>query len=139
MSYSRKMIVRRVRARRRGMGDDSGPITDPSQVDDSIVVGTVTPTRVDCDNIAADSPFRQPGQVCAPAPVIDFGGLWSSIVDGAKRLVGSTDSQPIVTTPNGTIVPGVSTDASSGLSIGKLVLLAALGGAGYWYATRKKR
>lgn len=49
----------------RPMGD--GPITSPSQVDDSIVIpdAEVGPSRVTCSELPADSPWRKPGQVCA--------------------------------------------------------------------------
>ena len=66
---------------RQGMGD--GPVTDPCQVDPSlcpgtgIIVGTAPPTRVDCSQLPADSPFRQPGQPCAESS----GGIASWFLD----------------------------------------------------------
>lgn len=62
MSYFRRAI-------KRPMGDD-GPITHPWQVDESIIA-IVPPTRVDCAQLPADSPWRQPGQVCAPSSLLD--------------------------------------------------------------------
>ncbi len=58
-----------------------GPITSPSQVPwnpsgESVTAGTISPTRVPCDQLPADSPWRQPGQVCAPS-----GGIIDSIVN----------------------------------------------------------
>lgn len=105
------------------MGDD-GPITHPSQVDDSIIVGTVPPKRVDCAALPADSPWRKPGQVCAPS---------TGLTDLLKSIAESL-TQPIVGAVSA-VTPPAPTPSSTGPS---LLLLAALGGAGY-YLLRKKR
>lgn len=107
------------------MGDD-GPITHPSQVDDSIIVGTVPPKRVECAALPADSPWRKPGQVCAPST-----GLTDLLKGIAEAL-----TQPIVGAVSAATPPApTATPASTGPS---LLLLAVLGGAGY-YLLRKKR
>lgn len=80
----------------RPMGD--GPITSPSQLDPApsssdggwnpgggaVDIGTVTPQRVSCDELPADSPFRRPGSVCAPPPDDTSGG---SIAQAFRDLI----------------------------------------------------
>ena len=120
--------------RRMGLGDD-GPITSPSQVDDSMfrdsaIMGTIGPTRVPCASLPADSPWKRPGQVCAPeAP--------SSIVEFFKGMYDKIAAlSPLA--PEATAAPSAesTTSASSGSS---LLVLAAIGGVGYYLLTRKKR
>lgn len=99
-----------------------GPITSPSQVDDSVVVGTVPPTRVDCSALPADSPWRRPGQACASTstPVSEFlSSIFDNMFSSTPPANATTGAQP--------------TSASSGPS---LLLLAALGGVAY-LMTRK--
>jgi hypothetical protein len=113
--------------RPRGFGDDV-PITQPAQVDDDLrIVGTVTPRRVECSALPADSPWRRTGQVCEPSMVRDFFG---SIVD--SLFPGAT--QPI---PPGEPVP--SPPAPAGIDYKIPLLIAAAGGLGYYLLTRKKR
>lgn len=103
----------------RPMGD---PITDPRQVDDTITVATIPPNRVDCAALPADSPWREPGQVCAPPPSIPF-------FDTLKNLVtaGFGPSTP-------TSAPTATEDGS------RLWLFAAAGGLAYYlYRSRKRR
>ncbi len=106
---------------RNGMGD--GPITSTSQVDDTMIP-TVPPTRVSCDALAPDSPWRNPGQVCAPTAANPnfltdlFAGLFTP----------SSPADPAAAAANG---------SSSGTS--HLLLLAAAGGLGYYLLTRKSR
>lgn len=118
MSYTR---------RRRPFGDEEGPITSPAQVDDEIIVGTVPPKRVDCAALPADSPWRRPGQVCAPSPIAEF---FSDLYD--KLFPPS----PPGTTSAPTPAPPAPAPTSSGPP---LLLLAAAGGVGYYLLTRKKR
>ncbi len=113
--------------RRNGLGD--GAITDPSQVD-STLIGTVAPTRVDCAALPADSPWKQPGQVCAPSStVLDF---FNGVID---RITGNT---PVA--PTAAVTPATPDTATTGPSsnLPSLLLLAAVGGVGY-YLLRKKR
>jgi len=107
----------------RPMGD--GPITDPSQVDDSIIVGETTPKRVSCDDLPPDSPWRKPGQVCAPNVVTDFfKGLYNT-------LTSPTFSTETAVPPTTTTTP---TSSSS-----SLLALAAAGGLAYYLYTKRKR
>ena len=99
---------------RPGMGQE-GPITDPSQVD-STIVGEVSPTRVECASLPADSPWRQPGQVCGPT-LLDRLRDW--LREGPTTAASST----------------ATTAASDG---GSVLLLGGLALAGY-YLLRKKR
>ena len=109
---------------RRGMGD--GPITDPSQLDNGTTVATTGPTRVDCSALPADSPFRQPGQVCADdattaAASSNGGSPFDWLLDTIKS--GGAAAQP----------------AQAGMSdSGKLFLAGAAALAAY-YLFRKKR
>ncbi len=103
---------------RRPMGD---PITDPSQVDDSIIVGEVPPTRVNCSQLPADSPFRAPGQVCANAP-LPGNDLWDAI----KGVIGGSASSS-------------ASSPASGDSGTTLLMLGGAGIAAYYLMRKKKR
>jgi len=105
----------------RPMGD--GPITDPRQVDDELPELIVPPTRVPCEQLPADSPWRRPGQVCAGAPV--SGG----IADMITGLLQGVAAGPVNTTS--TAETGTTYDIN-------LLWLAAAGGVAY-YLMRKKR
>lgn len=108
----------------RPMGD---PITDPSQVDDTIVVGETTPRRVTCDELPADSPWRQPGQVCAPQT---GGGLFDQWIT------------PIFGGGGGTAAGGGAAGepgAGGGSSSKTLLLLGAAGVAAYYLFGKKRR
>lgn len=100
---------------RRGMSDDEGPITSPSQVDDGVAI--VPPTRVSCDALPADSPWRKPGQVCAAEPsiVADF---FRGLLDKVQGLPAPTESPSTASSPT-----------PSGPS---LLALAAIGAVGYY-------
>lgn len=100
----------------RPMGD--GPITHPSEVEDPPIV---PPTRVSCDELPADSPWKRPGQVCAPPP---DGQPW---FDAIKDLF-FPDSNQTPTVPS-------ETPQSSGST--PWLLLVAGGGLAY-YLLRKK-
>jgi len=106
----------------RPMGD--GPITDPSQVDGSIIVGEVPPTRVDCSQLPADSPFRAAGQPCAgaPAPASSGNFLWDII---APFVADGGNPAPVV--------------QAAGLDSSTLLLLAGAGVAAYYMFGKKKR
>ena len=109
--------------RRNGMGD--GPITDPSQVDDTIYGGEVPPTRVSCDALPADSPWRKPGQACAtPSSPLDY---ITGIVDG---IFNRTPLPPTSATPG---TPAAAATSPS------LLLLAAAGGIAYYLLRKKTR
>lgn len=112
-----------------GLGD--GAITSPPQVDPdlfddsgSTTVGEVQGNRVECSQLAPDSPWRQPGQVCAPVP-----GFFDSMVDYLTGLKNKVTGDP-------GIVPPSATAADTGPN---LLVLAGLGGLAYWYFTKKKK
>ncbi len=113
----------------RPMGD--GPITDPSQVDDTIVIGETTPKRVTCDELPADSPWRKPGQVCAPQT---GGGLFDDLLkqlfpsSGGGAAGAGTGAQTDMTT-----APG------SGGGSGKTLLLLGAAGLAAYYLFGKRR
>lgn len=105
----------------RPMGD---PITDPSQVEDTIV-GEVPPTRVQCATLPADSPWRRPGQVCEPS-ILDQIFDW-------LRTAGT--AAPPTGTPTDASTPPSSSDTSS---LTPILLLGGAAAAAY-YLTRKKK
>lgn len=110
---------------RRGMGD--GPITDPCQIDPSTcVVATVPPTRTECAALPADSPFRQPGQVCAPRD--DAGNGNGSVMDWVMGLIKPAFAPQSAPTP-----------ADEGMSPATFLLLAAGAFATYRYFRKGKR
>ena len=107
----------------RPMGD--GPVTSPSEVDDTIIVGETSPKRVSCEDLPPDSPWRKPGQVCAPNVVTDFfRGLYNTLTAPTFSV---ENTAPTTTTP---------TTASSSPS---LLVLAAAGGLAYYLYKRKRR
>lgn len=106
---------------RRSLGDGDGPITSPSQVDDSIIVGEVTPNRVPCSALPADSPWRRPGQVCAP-----------TIFESLREWFGLDPESPTSGTTSPAPTQAASSDGPS------LALLAGVGALA-WYLMRKKR
>lgn len=112
---------------RRAMGD--GPITDPSQLDDGTIVGTTGPTRVDCSQLSLDSPFRAPGQPCAPT---DSGS--SSQTNGGETpldwLLGLIKSDVAAATPSAT---------APAMSDGSKWLLGGAAALGLYYYFRRKR
>lgn len=124
--------------RRRGMGDTA--ITDPCQVDPTIpcgsgastpgpIIATVSPNQVDCSQLAADSPFRQPGQPCAPTSTPTTGGSGGGIMDWFMGLVQPTLGQP-----------APATAADQGMSdTTKLLLLGGAAAAAYYYFGKKRR
>lgn len=113
----------------RPMGD--GPITDPSQVDDSLIVGEVPPTRVQCIELAADSPWRRPGQVCADAPLPTPGPL-GPMIDAVRSILDQATGGGATTAPDGAAPPATHDDGPN---------LWLWGGAGVlaYYLLRKKR
>ena len=107
----------------RGLGD---PITSPSQVDDEPVVGMVTPKRVSCDELPPDSPWRQPGQVCAPTTgLLDF---LTGLVDKVRAAAPTSDATP-------TPAPAPQDDNTGA----PWLLLAAAGAAVYYFHKKRKR
>ena len=107
---------------KRSLGD--GPITDPSQVDDSIIVGEVAPVRVDCATLAADSPWRKPGQVCAPAE-----GFFDSVIN---TLFPSSSTATTTTDATAASSAGIS-------SLSPLVIIGGLAVGAYFLFGKKKR
>lgn len=95
------------------MGD--GPITSPSQVDDPVV----PPTRVACQDLPADSPWRNPGQVCADSPI-------STIFDPIVDIIAETFDKPATSAPGAAGGPN-------------WMLLAGLGLGAYFLLRKKKR
>ena len=109
----------------RAMGD---PITSPSQVDDGIFAGEVPPTRVECNILPANSPWRQPGQICADAP---GGGILSYLWETLKTSVAE-HAPPVMSPP--IYAPPPSDDHTG------LLLLGAAGlGAAYLLFRKKRR
>ncbi len=99
------------------MGD--GPVLHPGEDDPPIV----PPTRVPCEELPSDSPWRRPGEVCADAPIST---LFDPVIDIVMDAInGKSQSQD-------------DTAPGSGSGIGNLVLLGALG-IGAYYLFRKKR
>jgi hypothetical protein len=105
----------------RPLGD--GPITDPSQVDDPIPV--VPPTRVDCAALPPDSPWRQPGQVCAP-----------TIVDAIKGLIEGVTGPGTTSSSNGSTATSAPATGVEGISP---LWYAAAGAAAYYLYRQYKR
>lgn len=109
---------------RRGMGD--GPITDPSQLENGTTVAVTTPTRVDCSQLPSDSPFRQPGQACAPgASSNGSGGAFDWLLDTIKSGGAATPSTSTA-----------STDASDNT---KWILGGVAAVAAYYFLFHKKK
>lgn len=113
----------------RPLGQD-GPITDPSQVDDTIV-GEVGPTRVSCDALPADSPWRRPGQVCAPPGK----SLWDVVKDWLAPN-GAPAPTP-APTPDDAQTQTSQTAQSMGVS--PLVILGGAAALYYLVRSRKRR
>jgi hypothetical protein len=118
-----------------GLGQPVTSTTDPSltETDTDIVVGVVNPSRIGCNQLPADSPWREPGQVCAPPP-LPSGGLieWGkSMLKAGENLVSAVVD---VVTPSAT-TPPPSTDMSTTTK----VAIAAAVGVGAYYLLRKKR
>ena len=109
--------------RRRALGQ--GPITDPSQVDDSIILEHIPPTRVDCDALPADSPFRRAGQPCAP-------NLWDYL---KKLIAGAPAPTPTTASPE----PSAPTSPAEDESHLGLWLLLGGAAAGAYYLSKKRR
>jgi hypothetical protein len=136
MAYiKRKQFVRRRKPKSLlgllGFGD---PVTDPSQVDDTVVVGEVPPTRLTCDQLSADSPFRNPGQVCAPPdPSESISGFLTGLLDRIKGAVAPASATS--TTDVSSAAAAVTPDPGTG----SLLLLALVGGAAYYYFVHKKK
>lgn len=122
--------------RRYGMGD---AITDPCQIDPTIpcgsggstpsgpIVATVSPNQVDCSQLAPDSPFRQPGQPCAPPTTSNGGG----IMGWFNGLLQPVFNGPAASAPT-------STDQGMGDTT-KLLLLGGAAAAAYYYFGKKRR
>lgn len=128
---------------RRSLGAaPSGPITDPSQLENGETIGTVTPTRVDCSKLPADSPWRNPGQVCAPG-----------ILDWFLNLFKPSSPAPVTTDAHGCapdqiwsdsaghcLSPQEQAQAGAGMNdTTKLLLGGAVAVAAYYMFRKKKR
>lgn len=102
----------------RPLGD--GPIThpDPLPPDDETgdPIATVTPIRRDCSELAADSPWRRPGQVCAPP---------ADLLDVLRGLIGGGSA-------GATSPPIVDPAVSSAASDTSLLWYVAAGGVAYY-------
>lgn len=105
----------------RPMGD--GPITSPDQVPathpDELDIGTIGPTRVPCDELPADSPWKRPGSVCAQTPTP---GIFDPILDALDKMKA---------TP--------ATDAAAAASTFPWLPVAAAAAALYFVVKRKKK
>jgi hypothetical protein len=110
----------------RPMGD--GPVTHPGQDDGtfddggSTIVGSTGPNRVDCSELPADSPWRRPGQVCAPP---DDQPWFNELRDLFFPDSSSTSTSTTPPTESG--------------GAGSLLLLVAGGGLAYYLLTKKGR
>jgi hypothetical protein len=106
------------------MADVDGPITSPSQVDPDLIVATIEPKRVPCSELSADSPWRRPGQVCAPGgggSIVDFfKGLYDKVAGAAAAV------------PDAAPAPAPTASSPS------LLVLVMIGGAGYYLLKRKR-
>ncbi len=103
-----------------------GPITSPSQVPwnqagESVIAGTVPANRVPCDQLPADSPWRQPGQVCAPT-----GGIIDTI---ANMMASARDAI------TGAAAGAATTPTSDGMP---WLLIAGATGVAYLLLKKKK-
>lgn len=124
--YTKRITISPRRRALFGFGD--GPVTSPTQVDvpvpdESVVVGEVTPKRVSCDELSADSPFRRPGQVCAA----DASG--PTLLD---RLLGWLGTSPAP-------APAAVLPAPEESMLPTLAILALAGGGAYYLYKKKKR
>lgn len=134
MSYTKRITISPRHRAMLGFGD--GPVTSPAQVDvpvpdDTVIVGEVTPKRVSCDDLSADSPFRRPGQVCAPDPT------GPTLID---RLVAWLAPAPTTTTAAPTVSTQVTAPAPQESALPTLALLAIAGGGAYYlYKSSKKK
>jgi hypothetical protein len=130
MSYSKRITISPRHRALLGFGD--GPVTSPTQVDipvadptESVIVGEVSPKRVACEDLPADSPWRRPGQVCsAPGPnMIDQLVAWLT-----------PSARPVATATS------VATPLAEESMLPTLALLALAGGGAYYlYKSKKKR
>lgn len=131
MSYSRRITIN-PRRRRALLGFGDGPVTSPTQVDvpvadptESVIVGEVTPKRVACEDLAPDSPWRRPGQVCAdPGP---------SLIDRLVDWLTPTASASPAASPVVTMPPAEES------MLPTLALLALAGGGAYYLYSKKKK
>jgi len=111
---------------RPGMGDGE---PDPCEIDPTMCttdVATVSPTRVDCAQLPVDSPFRRPGQVCAPRDT-GAGNGNGSVTDWVLGLIKPAFAPQPAPPPS-----------DSPMSSATLLLLVAGGYATYRYF-RKRR
>jgi hypothetical protein len=95
----------------RPVGDDDVPVTSPTQVEhnDSIIVGDVGAKRVPCYELPADSPWKQPGQVCAPSSVFmdTLKSIWDGIVGaGVPSVAPTTPTPPAEPSPPWALILG---------------------------------
>lgn len=139
MSYTQHITIRHPRRQRSRWGLGDGPVTSPS--DPSLqgpvtspmdlpgeIVGTVGPTRVPCEDLPADSPFRGPNGPCPPAGPSPL----STVTDWLRDMFGGGGTMTPTATP---MAPAVGVDAGPPW----LLIGAALGVGYYLYAKRKKK
>lgn len=90
--------------------DESGPVTTPRQVEhnDSIIVGDVGAKRVQCYELPADSPFRQPGQACAPSSAFmdTLKSLWDGIAGSVPTVAPTAPTPPADSGPPWALILG---------------------------------
>ena len=97
------------------MGD--GPVLHPGEDDPP------PPARADCKDLPSDSPWRNPGQLCADAPISTiFDPVIDIVMDAINKQGGAS--------------PG---SGSGDTKTSNLVLLGALGVGAYYLLRKKKR
>ena len=87
-----------------------GPITSPAKVPwtpstDEVYAGNIGANRVPCDQLPADSPWRKPGQPCAPTVGLMetignlFGSVRDAVIGTASAAVTASPPPPDAGTP----------------------------------------
>jgi hypothetical protein len=137
MSYTQRITIRRPKPKRSLWGFGDGPVTSPSDPSldtpgGQVIAGTVPPTRVACEDLPADSPFRGPNGPCPAAPS-------GSIMDWLRDTFGVGTPAAVVTVP-ATVGAPAAAPAAPVDSGPPVVLIAAAIAVGYYlYAKRKKK
>lgn len=135
MSYTQRITIHRPRRKRSlwGLGDPVTSPSDPSlEPSGQVIAGTVGPTRVACEDLPSDSPFRGPN---GPCPSVPTTSPMEAVTDWLRGMFGggapAADTVPTSVTP----MPPPAPDTGP-----PILLIAAAVGVGYYlYAKRKKK